>query len=164
MLEYKQLMKVSYGKNWINGCSKEFAKLTQGRKKYNTKGTNTIFSICPNRIPKNKKPTYISICTNCWPQNEDPYRVRWTVGGNLINYQVETYAPIYDITTANLLLNSIITTNGARFTCIYLSNFYLITPFNNRSDYKYLWISEWVIYEDIMEEYNLKPLIKMVVF
>ena len=38
-----------------------------------------------NMIPKNKKPTYLRICSNFGPQKEDPYRVRFTVVGNLIN-------------------------------------------------------------------------------
>ena len=36
----------------------------------------------------------------------------------------------------------------------------LITPFNKKSDYEYVWIPEWVIPEDTMKEYNLKPLIQ----
>ena len=72
MLAYKKSMKGSDGKNWISGCSKEFSRLAQGRKKYNTKGTNTLFFIHPNQLPKNKKPTYLCICTNFRPQKEDP--------------------------------------------------------------------------------------------
>ena len=64
MLEYIQLMKGSDGKKWIYGCSKEFARLAQGRKKDNTKGTNTLFFIHPNQLPKNKKLTYLCICAN----------------------------------------------------------------------------------------------------
>ena len=69
-------------------------------------------------------------------------------------------APTADITTAKLLLNSFISTNGAHFIYIDLSNFYLITPFNKKSDYEYVWIPEWFIPEDITEEYNLRPLIQ----
>ena len=46
--------------------------------------------------------------------------------------------PTADITTSKLLLNIVISTNGARFICIDLSNFYLITPFNNKSDFEYV--------------------------
>ena len=48
------------------------------------------------------------------------------------------------------------------FIWIDLSKFDLIKPFNNKSDYEYAWIPEWVIPEYIMEEYNLKPLIQKV--
>ena len=86
-----------------------------------------------------------------------------TVGGNIINCQGETHTPTADLATAKILLNSVLYTNGACFICIDLSNFYIITPFNNNSEYEYVWIPEWVIPEDITEEYNIKPLIKMVV-
>ena len=31
---------------------------------------------------------------------------------------------------------------------------------SKKSDYEYVWIPEWIIPEDIMEEYNIKPLIQ----
>ena len=50
-------MKGSDETNEINGCSKEFARLAQRHKKYNTKGTNMLFFIHPDQLTKNKKPT-----------------------------------------------------------------------------------------------------------
>ena len=160
MPEYKQLMKGSYGKNGINSWSKEFARLAQGHKKYNTKGTNTLFCIHPNQLWKKNKPTYLRICVKFWPQKQYPYRVWFTVVVNLINYQGGTHKSTSDLTTSKLLLNSVISANGARFIFIDLSNFYLIAPFNNKSDYEYVCIPEWLIPEEIMEEYNIKPLIQ----
>ena len=119
--------------------------------KDNTKGTNTLFFIRQTQLPENTKPTYFCIWTHFWPQKEDPYRVGFTVRVNRINCQGETYTPTADLTTAKFLLNIIISTNRARFICIDLSNFDLITPFNKKSDYEYVWIPEWVIPEDIME-------------
>ena len=78
----------------------------------------------------------------------------------LINYQGSTYKPNYYLTTYKLLLIRFISTNGACFVCIYLSNFYLITPFNKKNNYAYFWIPEWVIHEDIMDKYNIKTLIQ----
>ena len=70
------------------------------------------------------------------------------------------YTPTFDITTDKTLLNSFISTNGARFICIDLSNVYLVDTFNNKSDYEYVWIPEWVITGYIMEEYILKSFIQ----
>ena len=84
----------------------------------------------------------------------------FTVGGNPIIYQGETYTPTSDLTISKLLLDSVISMDSARFIWIDLSNFNLITPFNNKSEYKYVWIAEWLIPEDIMEEYYLKALIQ----
>ena len=54
-------MKVSDSKNWINGCSKEFARLAQGRKKYKSIGTKKLFLFIQNneQITKNQ-PTFAS--------------------------------------------------------------------------------------------------------
>ena len=84
-LDCKQLMKGTDRKNWINGRSKEFARLAQVHKRDNNKGTNTLFFVHPNKSPKNNKPTYPCICANFRPQKEDPYRVQFTVGGKIIN-------------------------------------------------------------------------------
>ena len=112
-----------------------------------------------NQLPKNNKPNYLRICAIFWPQKQYPYRVQLTVGGNLINYQGETYVPTTYIATDKLLLNNFISTNVARFIFIDLSSFYLITTFNNKSDSEYVWLPEWFIPEDITQEYNIKPLI-----
>jgi hypothetical protein len=98
-----------------------------------------------SKLPKGKKPTYLCIRANYRPQKSDPYRICWTVGGNLVDYQGETYTPTADLTTAKLLLNSTISTPGARFFCIDLANFYLITPITDPSQYEYLWIPTWAI-------------------
>ena len=124
------------------------------------KEANTLFLIHPKQLPNNKKSTYLRIGKIFWPQKEDLYPVQLTVSVNLINYQGENYTPTSDLTISNLLLNSVIPVNGACFVCIDLSNSYLFTPFNNKSYYEYVCIPEWVIPEDIMEEYNSKPLIK----
>jgi hypothetical protein len=158
--EYRQLLKGKDKLLWEQGCSKEIARLAQGRKSNGNKGTNTLHFIHPHQLPPGKKPTYLRICANYRPQKADPYRIRFTVGGNLVNYNGETYTPTADLTTAKLLLNSVVSTPSATFFCLDLSNFYLITPFANPSQYEYLYIPTWAIPDDIMTEYNLRPLIK----
>jgi hypothetical protein len=156
LLEYRDLLKTTDRDRWYDGCSKEFARLAQGRSKDDTKPTNTIFFIHPKDLPPNKRPTYLRICANYRPQKANPYRVRFTVGGNLINYKGPTYTPTADITTAKLLFNSVLSTPRAKFFTVDLSNFYLITPFQNPSEYEYMYIPAWCIPPDIMEEYNLR--------
>jgi hypothetical protein len=158
--EYRHLLKGKDKPRWEKGCSKELARLAQGRKNSINKGTNSLHFMHPNQLPKGKTPTYLCICANYRPQKADPYRIRFAVGGNLINYHGKTYTPTADLTTTKLLLNSVVSTPGATFFCIDLSNFYLLTPFSHPSQYEYLYIPEWAIPEDIMEEYNLRPLIK----
>jgi hypothetical protein len=144
--------------SWL--LQRDFARLAQGRKDASVKGTESIHFINFRQLPKGKKTTYLRICANYRPHNKsDPYRIRWTVGGNLVDYQGETYTPTADLTTTKLLMNSTISTPGAGFFCMDLSNFYLITPFTDPSQYEYLWIPTWAIPEDIMDEYKLQPLI-----
>ena len=160
LLEYRDLIKTDNKENWLNGGSKEFARLAQGRSKDDTKSTNTIFFMHPDELPKGKKATYLRICANYRPQKADPYRVRFTVGGNLVDYKGITYTPTADLTTAKILFNSVLSTPGATFFSIDLSNFYLITPFLNSSDYEYMWIPAWCIPPDIMRDYKLQSKIK----
>ncbi len=158
MLEYRDLLKTAERDKWYDGCSKEFARLCNGRKKDNTKATNSIRFKRPSELPKGKKATYLRICANYRPQKEDPYRIRFTVGGNLVNYRGETYTPTSDITTAKILFNSVLSTQNAKFMCIDLSNFYLITPIENPDEYEYMYIPTWVFPEDIRKEYNIDSL------
>jgi hypothetical protein len=136
--EYRQLLKGKDKLLWERGCSKEIARLAQGRKNSNDNGTNTLHFIHPHQLPKGKTPTYLRICANHRPQKADPYRICFTVGGNLVNYDGETYTPTATLTTAKLLLNSVVSTPSATFFCLDLANFYLITPFDNPSQYEYL--------------------------
>lgn len=55
-------------------------------------------------------------------------RCRITVGGDKINYPFEVATPTADLLTVKLLLNSVISTDGARFCSIDIKNFYLCTP------------------------------------
>ena len=158
--EYRTLLKGVDKILWERGCSKEVARLAQGRKDGSVKGTETLHFIDADQLPAGKIPTYLRICANHRPQKEDPYRVRWTVGGNLIVYLGETYTPTADQTTAKILFNNVVSTPGATFFCLDLANFYLETPFTHPSQYEYIWIPAWAIPDDIMDEYNLRPLIK----
>ena len=52
----------------------------------------------------------------------------FTVGGDKIDYPGELATPTEDVLVAKILFNSIISTKGARFVKIDVSNFYLMTP------------------------------------
>ena len=92
-LEYRHLLHTDAKTKWLDGCSKEFARLANGRTEDDTPGTNTIQFIPRSEIPPHKRPTYLRICANYRPQKADPYRVRCTIGGNLIQYPGPTAAP-----------------------------------------------------------------------
>jgi hypothetical protein len=60
------------------------------------KGTNTIFFIYPSARPKDRKVTCLRVVSAMRPEKANPYRIRWTVGGNKVEYpfDVSTKPPI----------------------------------------------------------------------
>ena len=62
------------------------------------------------------------------PEKAEPNRTRFVVGGDRINYPGEVATPTADMLVAKLLFNSVISTPGARFMTMDISNFYLMTP------------------------------------
>ena len=88
---------------------------------------------------------------------EDTYRIRWTVGGNRVNYPGEKYTPNVELTTIKILLNSVISTPDAKFMSIDVKDFYLCTPLKQ---YEYMWVPETMLPAEIIDEYNLQPLIE----
>ena len=55
-------------------------------------------------------------------------RTRFVVGGDRINYPGEVATPTAEMLVAKLLSNSVISTKGARFMTMNISDFYLMTP------------------------------------
>ena len=62
------------------------------------------------------------------PGKFDPYQTRLTIEGKLIAYPGDCGTPTVDLLTVKLLLNSIISTLGAKFMTIDIKDFYLNTP------------------------------------
>ena len=62
------------------------------------------------------------------PEKEEKERVRWVIVGDKINYPGEVATPTADMLVAKLLFNSVVSTKGAKFMTMDISNFYLMTP------------------------------------
>ena len=62
------------------------------------------------------------------PQKDEPNRTRLTLGGNRINYAGEVGTPTAKILLVKFMLNSVVSTPGAKFMCLNISDFYLETP------------------------------------
>ena len=119
------------------------------------KGTNHIFFIPKEDLPtaRWKDVTYGRIVVSYHPEKSDPNRVRLTVGSDCINYPKNCGTPTADILKVKLLLNSVISTKGAKFMSIYIKDFYLNTPMS-RYEYMRLKIAELPQY--IINEYKLQ--------
>jgi Reverse transcriptase (RNA-dependent DNA polymerase) len=111
-------------------CStKELGRLFQGFQshipEHSVQGTDTCQFIKLQDIPPNKKATYIRIVAELREQKADPYRVRCTVGGNLIDFPGDKSTKVAELVTIKCLINNIISTTNARAACIDLKDFYL---------------------------------------
>ena len=154
-LEYKDLINnPKYEKKWNRSGANEWGRLAQGVR--DVKGTDTIFFIRKSQVPKHKTVTYARIVATLRLQKEEQERTRVTVGGNLIEYNGNTRTETAGLTTAKLLINSVLSTPKARFMAIDLKNFYLETPM---SEYEYMRCHISLFPEEIILLYNLRDLV-----
>ena len=81
--------------------------------------------------------------------------MRWTCGGDQIDYPFDVSTKTADLTTAKLLFNSVISTPDGRFMSIDLKDFYLGTPMDR---YEYMRVPIWMLPAAIIEQNKLEPL------
>ena len=93
-------------------------------------GTNTIRFITKSKIPLDrwKDVAYSRIVCNVRPQKEEVNRTRLTFGGKTLSVPIDCGTPTADLLTIKLLLNSVISTPGAKFMTLHLKDFYLNIP------------------------------------
>jgi hypothetical protein len=155
LLEYRHLIRrPHYQEVWGNAFGKEVGRLAQGMPGV-VEGTDTIDFIHKHEVPADrfKDCTYSRIVASYRPEKEDPNRVRITVGGNRINYPGDVSTPTADLLTVKLLLNSVISTKGAKFMTLDIKNFYLMTPLK-RKEYVKMKIADFP--DDVIEHYQLR--------
>jgi len=157
LMEYRHLIKhPKYSTIWKKAYGKELGRLAQGIPG-TVQGTDTMVFITKHDIPVDRRRdvTYGRICAHFRPEKDDPHRIRLTVGGNRINFPGDCGTPTADMLTTKILLNSIISTQGARFMTIDIKDFYLTTPMD-RPEFMRLKIAD--IPKDFIELYNLRQL------
>jgi hypothetical protein len=107
-------------------------------------------------IPKDKKPTSLEVVSAYQPEKANPQHICWTVWGNCIFYADDVSTKAADLMTAKILLNSVISTPGAKFLGNDIKDFYLGTTM---TQYEYMHIPLQKLPPAIMENYNLTPLV-----
>jgi len=127
LAEYPVLLKSTDGYHWEESCCEEIGRLAQGYLPNVPQGTDTIHFIRFDQIPKGRSPTYLRLVVADRPTKSNPRRVRMTVGGDRVNYPGEVRTKTSDLTTAKILINSTISTPGARYMCLDIKDFYLGT-------------------------------------
>jgi hypothetical protein len=158
MLNYRQLLNhPAYHTDWTLSSANEFGRLANGVGG-RVKGTNTIKFIRKSDIPSDRccDITYGSFVCTVRPEKKEPNRTRFVVGGDRINYPGEVATPTADMLVAKILFNSVISTKGAKFMTIDISNFYLNTPMK-RPEYIRLNIRD--IPKEIINEYKLNDIV-----
>ena len=91
--------------------------------------------------------------TGVRPEKKEKNRTRFTVGGDRINYPGEVATPTADMLVAKLLFNSVVSTKGARFMTMDISNFYLMTPLDIP---EYIRMKLADIPQEVIDKYNLQ--------
>jgi hypothetical protein len=155
-LEYRHLIKDASTFNiWNEASANEFGRLAQGVGN-RVDGSNTIFFIPRQAVPKGKIVTYGRFVVDIRPNKSEVHRVGLTVGGNLIQYQGDVSTRSADLTTSKCLWNSTISTDGAKYMCLDVKNFYLGTPMDT---FEYMRIPIKLIPHEIIVQYNLLLLV-----
>jgi hypothetical protein len=157
-MAYRHLIKSDkHREAWAHSFANELGRLAQGIAN-REKGTNTIFFIPHSQIPQKRRKdvTYGRICVDHRPQKKEVNRTRLTVGGNLINFLGDVSTPTADPTTAKLVINQTLSTPHAKYMCGAIEYFYLGTPM---SRYEYMRLPISIIPQEIIDAYNLMPLV-----
>jgi hypothetical protein len=154
---YKQLMHdPDTAEIWQTAFGKDFGGMAQGDKKTGQKGTNSIFVMTHDQIkliPCTQTITYARVVMDFRPQKADLHHIRITAGGNLITYPGELWTRTADLTTSKLMWNSVLSTEGAKYMCLDIKNFYLSAPLDR---YEYMKMPLTLFPEWIIEQYNLQ--------
>jgi hypothetical protein len=156
LVKYKQLIADPKTQaKWTHSYGNKIGGLTQGMPGCNT-STDTIIFIKKDQVPKTgaKDMTYGLITCLIQPEKiDEPNRTRLVAGGDRVLYPGYASTPTANLLTVKILINSIISTAGAKFMTMDIKDFYLNIPM---ARYKYMRLRIADMPEDIIEHYNLR--------
>ena len=155
-MEYPQLKLGEDSKLWLAAASREIGRLAQGKQPDMPTGSNTMHFLDHSNLPAGCKATYLRIVAAIKLHKVEMHRIRFTVGGNRIDYKGKISTPTANLETIKLLLNSTVSTPNAKMLTADIENFYLGTPMDR---YEYMHIPAKDIPTNIMEQSNLAPLV-----
>ena len=160
-MEHRQLRRdPKYKPVWDKSYSNELGRLCQGigtgasPTSKRVEGTNTFFLINYNDIPvhKRKEICHTLVVCEVRPEKDDPDRTRITIGGSRICFPGDVGTNTASLELVKIMLNSVLSRKGARFSTIDLKNFYLDTPM---PDPEYVRIKMTDIPQEFIDEYDL---------
>jgi hypothetical protein len=131
-LKHNELIsKLKYRIKWMRSTANEINRL------YNT---NTIRFIQLSNIPKGRKVTYGSFVVDIKDHKEEKEHKRLTVGGDQIEYPGDKSTCTAGLTTAKNLINSVISTLGAKFLVIDIKKLYVNTPLDDSNKWSSIYL------------------------
>jgi hypothetical protein len=139
---HELITKLRYKIKWMRSTANEINRL------YNT--TTTRF-IRRSNIPKGRKVTYGSFVGDIKDHKEEKERTILTIGGDQMEYPGDKSTRTAGLTTAKILINGVISTLGANFLVIDITNFYLNTPLGR---FEYMVINLSSLPQETIDKYN----------
>jgi hypothetical protein len=159
-MNYRFLIKGPDRALWLRSMANDLGQLAQGVGSNHPApdritGTNTLFFIPKTSVPKGRQVTYCKQEASIRPTKAETHCVRNCAGGDCLDFPGPTSTQTASLATTKLLLNSTISTPGAKFCAFDIKTFYYGTPM---SRYEYMKIHISKIPDEIVQEYTLKPL------
>jgi hypothetical protein len=139
----KLITKLKYRIKWMRSTANEIYRLYI---------TNTIRFIQWSNIPKGTKVTYGSFVVDIKDHKEEKERTILTVGGDQIEYPGVKSTRTAGLTTTKILINSVISTLGAKFLVININFFNLNNPLER---FEYMVVNLSSLPQETIDKYSL---------
>jgi hypothetical protein len=123
---------------WNQSNANGIGRLIQGTQTNpSITGTNTSFFTQHTAVPIDwcRDVTYLRMICGYKPHKAEKHHIRWTVGGNLINYPRKVSMLTANLEIVKLHFNPVVSTPNAQLGTTNLKNFYLGTPMDR---YEYM--------------------------
>jgi hypothetical protein len=147
-LTYRTAIRSAHGSAWERAAVTELNRLLSS-------GTGRF--IAHDAMPRNRRAAYYNpvLKIKTKPNGMIEFRVRGTIGGNLIDYTGIVAANTADLTTIKLLLNSVVSDAEADWLTLDIKDFYLNTPLDRK---EYMVIHSSQIPDAFHTEHDIKHL------
>jgi hypothetical protein len=146
-IKHQELItQLRYKIKWMRSTANDINRL------YNT---NTILFIRRSNIPKGRKVKYGSFVVDIKEHKDEQERTRLTVGSNQIEYPGDKSIRTAGLTTAKNIINSVISTLGAKFLVIDIKKIYLNNPLRR---FEYMVINLSSLPQETIDKYDLMEL------
>jgi hypothetical protein len=156
LLNYRQLMiSPNYKKTWSLSAAKKIRQLANSIRGRIKNPTNTIQLIFQLEVPVDcrKDVTYGQFVCLVRLKKAEPNQMQFMIGGKRINYPGKVATPTTEMLVAKMLFSSVISTKGAQFMTMDITNFYLMTPLHCA---KFIQINLSAIPDEVIREYKLR--------